>query len=90
MLQGVSDFGIREWVVVKNGIYYIRNNNGSPVLDFYDFRTKQISRIKDVPMAKIDQFSSIAIDPEESYILYSRRELNKSDIILVENFRLNR
>ncbi len=32
-------------------------------------------------------FHNIAIDSDETYILYTRRERNKSDIILVDNFR---
>jgi eukaryotic-like serine/threonine-protein kinase len=87
VLQGVADMALRSWAVVKNGIYYIRKNNGSPVLDFFDFKTKKISRIKKVPMANIEINTTIDVDPEEQYLLYSKDEPTKSDIILVENFR---
>lgn len=88
VLQGISDMGMISWVVAKNGIYFIRDNSGSPVLEFYDFSTKKISHIKDVPRVNSILFAGIEIDPDERYLLYSRSEPNKSDIILVENFRV--
>jgi eukaryotic-like serine/threonine-protein kinase len=88
VLQGVTDMGMTSWAVVKNGTYFIRDNGGSPVLEFYNFGTKTISHIKDVPMANPELFSPIEIDPDERYLLYSKSEPNKSDIILVENFRV--
>ena len=87
VLQGIPDLQNRAWVVAKNGIYFVRNNNNSPVLEFYDFTKKKIVHIADVPMIDTPNFLSIAIDPDETYILYSKREPNKSDIILVDNFR---
>jgi Tol biopolymer transport system component/predicted Ser/Thr protein kinase len=87
VLEGVTDILFRQWVVVRNGIYFIRDNSGSPVLDFYSTRTKQISQIKKLPQAVRDPFIEIDISPDESYLLYSRREPTKSDIILVDNFR---
>ena len=88
VLQGVRDLELRGWAVVKKGIYFIRNNNGSPLLDFYNFKTKKIHLIKKVPMALTSvDFPSIAIDPKENYLLYTKREPNKSDLILVKNFR---
>ena len=87
VLQGVADFLLRQWVVAKNGIYFIRDNNGSPVLDFYNIKTKQISLIKNLPQAVRDPFVEIEIAPDESYLLYSKHEPTKSDIILVENFK---
>jgi hypothetical protein len=88
VLQGISDMGMTPWAVVKSGIYFIRDNSGSPVLEFYDFSTKKISHIKDVPDVDSVLFTSIEIDPDEKYLLYSKSEPNKSDIILVENFRV--
>jgi Tol biopolymer transport system component len=87
VLLGMTDLLIFQWVVTKNGIYYARNNNGSPVLDFYKFQTRQRSQIKELPETATGFFSSFEIAPDESYILYSKREPTKSDIILVENFR---
>ncbi len=87
VLKGVADFLLRQWVVAKNGIYFIRDNNGSPVLDFYNIETKKISHIRNLPQAVSDPFAKIEIAPDESYILYSKQEPTKSDIILVDNFR---
>jgi eukaryotic-like serine/threonine-protein kinase len=87
VLQSVPDLLISQWVVVKKGIYYIRDNKGSPSLDFYSFLTKQKSPIKLLPQLFVDGFTKIEIAPDESYVLYSKREPTKSDIILVDNFR---
>lgn len=90
VLQGVADIKVSSWIIAKKGIYYIRSNKGSPVLEFFDFMTKKISHIKDVPMTEIENLNgvpSIAIDPAETNLLYSKREPNKSDIILADNFR---
>ena len=86
VLQGITDIELRSWVVAKKGIYFIRSNNNSPILELYNFNTKEIVHIKDIPMAE-NYFVPIAIDPAETYLLYSKREPNKSDIILVDNFR---
>jgi len=87
VLQGVSDFLLRQWAVAKQGIYFIRDNNGSPVLDFYNIGTKKISHIRNLPQAVRDPFAKIAISPDGSYLLYQKQEPTKSDIILVDNFR---
>jgi len=85
VLQGVSNLDMASWTVVKNGIYFIHNNNsGARVLEFYNFSTNKISNIKDVPRARY--FSKIEVTPDENYLLYSRKESIKSDIILVDNF----
>ncbi len=85
VIEGIPDFEIFQWVVARNGIYYLRSNNGSPVLEFYDFRTKQKTHIKDVPQAYQD--GGLEVSPDGSYVLYPKREPTKSDIILVDNFR---
>jgi eukaryotic-like serine/threonine-protein kinase len=85
VIEGIPDFQIFQWEVTGNGIYYLRSNNGSPVLDFYDFRTKQKTHIKDVPQAY--QEGGLEVSPDGSYILYPKQEPTKSDIILVDNFR---
>ena len=83
VLQGVDGLGIRNWDVVSQGLYYYRWHNGSTVLFFYDFETRDIKEIKNIPGAS----GSIAVDPKEQYLLYAKNESKYSDIILVENFR---
>ncbi len=87
ILQGVTDIAISGWVVTKKGIYYIRENDGSPVLNFFNITTKRSVLIKQIPMIKISDLSSIAITSDESFLLYSKRQPKKSDIMLIENFR---
>ena len=85
-MQGVPNLAFRSWDIVKDGIYFFRSTDNSNLLCFYDFKTKQISEIRDIPAALVG-FLTIDIDPEEKYLLYSKFEPNKSDIIMVENFR---
>jgi hypothetical protein len=87
LLQGVDGFVLRSWTVVKNGIYLIRENETSPELDFFNLNTRKITRIKELPMASTYLLSTITVDPQEKYLLYTKDEPVKSDIILVENFR---
>ena len=89
VLQGVDGLILRSWTVVKKGIYFIRENETLPELDFYNFNTKKITLIKEVPLASTYMLSTIAVDPQEQYLLYSKNEPVKSDIIMVENFQLN-
>ncbi len=89
VLQRVDGLVLRSWTVVKKGIYFIRENETSPELDFYNFNTKKITLIKEVPLASTYMLSTIAVDPKEQYLLYSKNEPVKSDIIMVENFQLN-
>jgi len=53
----------------------------------YDFKSKQIRPIKELPMITPSPYSTIDVAPDDSYLLYTRHE-NKSDIILVKNFRI--
>ena len=84
VLQGIPNLDMVSWIVLKNGIYFIHNNDETRVLEFYNFSTNKISHIKNVPQARY--FSKIEITPDESYLLYSRKESDRSDIILVDNF----
>ncbi len=65
VLQEIDGLGIDEWDVVSNGLYYYHGSNDSKELSFYDFETGENRKIKAMPGA-----SSIAIDPDEQYLLY--------------------
>ena len=72
----------------KNGIYFFHFVDKLPVLSFYDFKTKEVKLVKRMPDAgDVDIFTAIDIDPNENYLLYSKEDPVKSDIIMVENFR---
>lgn len=75
--------GLASWLVTKNGIYLRTNKNGTPWLEFYDFKTKELKEIKALP----ESSGSMAVDEGERYLLYTKVEANWSDIVLVENFR---
>jgi serine/threonine protein kinase len=88
VLTGVKDLFLRSWQVVKTGIYFFHFVDKKPVLSFYDFKTKEVKLVKRMPDAgAVDIFVAMDIDPREQYLLYSKEDPVKSDIIMVENFR---
>jgi Tol biopolymer transport system component len=84
VIQGF-DIGRKAWDVKSNGIYFKRYNNGKPLICFYDFESRKIRVIKEVSFG----YGSIAVDPDERYLLYSKSEPSQSDVVMVENFQLD-
>ena len=87
VIEGLSGLGRRNWTVGQKGIYFVQEAEGSFFLKMYDFKSKQIRPIKELPMITPSPYSTIDVAPDDSYLLYTRHE-NKSDIILVKNFRI--
>ena len=86
VVQGLTGLGLKNWTVGQKGVYFLREAEGTHFLELYDFKSKQIRQIKELPEADPSISTSIDIAPDDSYLLYTKRE-NKSDIILVENFK---
>jgi serine/threonine protein kinase len=79
------DIEWQHWVLVENGIYFIiRTENGKNVLNFYNFRNENLREIVNLGTKTIQD---MCVSPDRNFILYSQRDLEESDIILVENFR---
>ncbi|MEJ2616230.1 MAG: hypothetical protein P8Z35_14830, partial [Ignavibacteriaceae bacterium] len=87
VIEGLSGLGRRNWTVGQKGIYFVQEVEGTFFLKMYDFKSKQIRPIKELPMITPNPYSMIDVAPDDSYLLYTRHE-NKSDIILVKNFRI--
>jgi Tol biopolymer transport system component len=83
VLQGVERLGISTWEVVPEGLYFFHSNQGTMMLYFYHFESKEIREICPLPGA-----SSFTIDPEERYALYSKASSSWSDLILVEHVHI--
>jgi Tol biopolymer transport system component len=69
------------------GDIYVKNLADNTIQPITNLQTKQKSHVKELPHATTGSFTSIEIAPDESYILYSKSEPTKSDIVLVENVR---
>ncbi len=75
-----------DWVLTRNGIYFIRYSSTPPysaTLEFFEFATHKIVRIS--TLDKPDQ--GLAMSSDGRSILYVRNELSESNIMLVKNFR---
>ena len=83
ILQNIAGLGISMWDITSNGIYFYQNINGSRVLSFFDFESKNIKEIKSIPGA-----GAFKIDPQGKYVLYTKSEAGWSDLILVENVEI--
>ena len=74
-----------QWVPARSGIYFL---NGSPrhfSLGYFDFVTRQVHKIADLPGLFVSWGPSISADGHT--FLFSGIEHSESDIFLVEGFR---
>jgi Tol biopolymer transport system component/DNA-binding winged helix-turn-helix (wHTH) protein len=75
----------RAWTPGQNGIYFIHGTQTNDFISFYDFSSRGMRRVAEVPhLAELH--GGIAISPDGSRLLYSGLERSESDIMLVENF----
>ncbi|HXG67063.1 MAG TPA: protein kinase [Blastocatellia bacterium] len=76
------------WAVVDRGIYFINPAPKPPAtIEFFSFATRRITRIASLEKVSFMWGSTLAISPDERWILYSQLDQTGSDIMLVENFR---
>ena len=72
-----------EWTVVPGGIYFVPADAPKSVR-YFDFATRQVRQIFEVSKGFQD---SLSVSPDGRWILYTQREPDSADIMLVENFR---
>jgi Tol biopolymer transport system component len=72
-----------EWTVVPGGISFVPADAPRAVRHF-DFATKQVRQIFEVNKGFQD---SLSVSPDGRWILYTQREPDSADIMLVEYFR---
>jgi Tol biopolymer transport system component len=70
------------WVPAPGGLYLIDRSGPQAALAFFDLATRRVHRIVEVPRASLWQ--AIAISPDGRSILYSQRDTDIADIMLVE------
>ncbi|MDQ3175258.1 MAG: hypothetical protein M3Q91_16370, partial [Acidobacteriota bacterium] len=76
------------WVVVDRGIYFIKPEPKPPAtIEFFSFATRRVTRIASLEKESFKWGSTLAISPDERWILYTLLDQSGSDIMLVENFR---
>jgi hypothetical protein len=88
VLRGLH--GLRGWTLSRAGIYYATSPSPSVAsreyaIHFFDFEsgsTKTVFRRE----GPFEQFS-LAVSPDEKWILFSEMPVAQSELMLVENFR---
>jgi Tol biopolymer transport system component len=73
------------WDLVEKGIYYY--NAGTKDIEFFEFATKQVSRIVTPVKPPIKANPGFAVSPDRRWILFAQHDQVNADIMLVENFR---
>jgi Tol biopolymer transport system component len=75
------------FTVTKRGIYFVpkQHPDGSSSIQFLDFATRASSTIAQIE--KPFSSFSLAVSPDERYILYTQTDQAGSDLMLIENFR---
>jgi len=76
-----------DWTVVAGGIYFIDEAGGSPAIAFYDLKATKVQWIVEVPGQPAPWTGGLAVSPDGRSILYSQRDNETADIMLVENFQ---
>lgn len=79
----------RAWSVTNDGIYFIANvGSAAPrPLKFFSFATGRVLPVGTVDRDPPRYGASLAISPDGRQMLYTQIEQNRSNIMIVENFR---
>jgi Tol biopolymer transport system component/DNA-binding winged helix-turn-helix (wHTH) protein len=76
------------WALLNTGIVFLRPQTKSlPTLEFFNFATRQITRVATVEKEPDRATPSLAVSPDGRWILYAQVDQVDSDIVLVEDFR---
>ena len=71
------------WCVAPGGIYFVPANAPKSV-HYFDFTTKKIRKIVEIPK---DFNDALSVSPDGRWLLYAQQDEENTDIMLVENFR---
>ena len=78
---------MRSWALGRSGIYFSKSQSGRPgwAIQFFDLMTGQVTELfrKDGLLRN----PSLAVSPDEEWLLYSDEPRPTSEVMLVENFR---
>ena len=88
VVQGFSPgiWGGSGWPLVEDGVYFI--DRDSRTIRFFNFNTRKVQEIARLEKPPWPFGNTPAVSPDGRYILYTQMDQQESDIMLVENFRL--
>jgi eukaryotic-like serine/threonine-protein kinase len=80
----------RNWAVGERGIYFLKLPANEPEpysLEFFDLTTLQIRTLTNLQVpARSFAVSTMAISPDERWVVYAQRDQLDFDLMLIENF----
>ena len=77
--------GYRNWSMIEDGIYYAYQIGTDFRLEFYSFKTKNVTEI--CKLEGLDLLWGICVSPDRHYLIFSKQGQIQSDITIWENFR---
>jgi hypothetical protein len=79
------------WTIAKNGIYWLDFSASSVTsmvtLKFFDFLTKQVTQPGSIGPIEFRGGPNFSVTSNGRSMLWGRRELGTSELMMVENFR---
>ncbi len=82
--------GRKNWALSRGGIYYftetVQGRRLEYAVEYFDIESGQVTELfrREGPIVFRP---GLAVSPDEQWILYNRRPLDTSELMLVENFR---
>jgi hypothetical protein len=80
------------WSLAPAGVYFVRFGqdlfaNDSKNVYFYDFRTREISRVTSITGIVYAYRPDFCVSPDGKTILYGLQQVSNTEIRMVDNFR---
>jgi Tol biopolymer transport system component/DNA-binding winged helix-turn-helix (wHTH) protein len=72
------------WVLAKNGLYFVVDADTRPEIEFLNLATRRVSHL-----ARLDKpsFYGLALSPDGKSLIYSQQDQNDHQILMMKNFR---
>jgi Tol biopolymer transport system component len=77
----------RYWDVTSRGIYFLRNVVPPLRIALFDFATRSISNVAEIPQAILFGTPNLSVSSDERFLLFTELDQTGSDIMSIENFR---
>lgn len=76
-----------EWVLASTGIYWLNAEaSPRPSIDFYSFATGRTHRAV-TPPGRFDAGGGFSVSPDGRWLVFTQRDYDGSDIMLVDGVR---
>lgn len=72
--------------VTDSGIYFVAGESAPRAIQFFSFFTRQIETLGNIQRNLVTGTPSLAVSPDDQWILYTQEDRKSSDIMLLENF----